>query len=150
MFNILVALDFSEMTPALLVRAEFFARATQGKVWLVHVVPPDPDFIGYETGPQTERDYIARKFWEEHRQLQQQAETLRSQNIDAIALLLQGPTVETIVKEARKLTADLIVVGSHGRSGLYQVFIGSVSSGILQHATCPTLVIPACLKSEDH
>jgi nucleotide-binding universal stress UspA family protein len=143
MFNILVAIDFSEIAPAILAQAEFLTQATGGKLWLIHVAPPEPDFVGYQTGPQTERDYIAHQCWEEHRQLQQQAEALRNKEIEATALLLQGPTVETILKEARKLAADLIIVGSHGRSGLYQVLIGSVSSGILQQATCPVLVVPS-------
>lgn len=149
MFNILVAIDFSEIAPAILAQAKFLTQATRGKLWLIHVAPPEPDFVGYQTGPQTERDYIAHKFWEEHRQLQQQAEALRNQKIDATALLLQGPTVETILKEARKLAADLIIVGSHGRSGLYQVFIGSVSSGILQQATCPVLVVPSAFAQRE-
>ncbi|MDY7014604.1 MAG: universal stress protein [Cyanobacteriota bacterium] len=150
MYKLLVAMDFSEIAPAILAQAEFLARATKGKVWLIHVAPPEPDFIGYDTGPQTERDYIARQFWDEHRQLQERAEELRQKEIDAIALLLQGPTVETIVTEANKLAANLIVVGSHGRRGLDRVLVGSVSSGILQKAPCPVFVIPAHLQGGEN
>ncbi len=44
--------------------------------------------------------------------------------------------------EANKLKADLIVVGSHGNSGLYKALIGSISEAIIKQATCPVLVIP--------
>ncbi|EGJ34953.1 MULTISPECIES: universal stress protein [Moorena] len=147
MQNFLVAIDFSEITPVVIAQAESLAAATKSKLWLIHIAEPEPDFVGYQTGPQTERDYIAHKFRKEHRQLQKWAENSRQKGIDAAALLIQGPIVETILAQAQKLAVDLIVVGSHGHSGLYKALVGSISEGILQKADCPVMVIPGRLKT---
>ena len=142
MNKILVAIDFSEKTPLIISQAQAIAASTDSQIFLVHITPPDPDFVGYETGPQTERDFLAHQFREEHRQIQQLAEALRQQQLKAVGLLLNGSTVETIIKEAEKLRVDLIVVGSHGRGGLVKILVGSVSEGILRHAKVPVLVVP--------
>ena len=148
MQNILVAIDFSEFINPIISQGKSIAKAFRAKLWLIHVTPPEPDFVGYGTGPQTERDYIAHKFRQEHRQLQQWAEKLRQENINAVALLLQGQTVETIIEQAEKLAVDLIIVGSHGHRGLYNVLMGSISEGVLRRSSCPVMIIPAKAKIE--
>ncbi|NEO99816.1 MAG: universal stress protein [Symploca sp. SIO2E9] len=148
MRNILAAIDFSEITSAVIAQAELLAEATKSKLWLIHIASPNPDFIGYKTGPQTERNYLARKFHNQHRQLQEWAQQLRQKGIDAVALMIQGPTIETILEQARKLAADLIVVGSHGHRGFYKVLVGSVSEGLLRQANCPVLIVPVRSKPE--
>jgi nucleotide-binding universal stress UspA family protein len=142
MKKILVAIDFSEHTSLVISKAINIAQNSLSKLWLIHIAAPEPDFVGYQTGPQTERDYMAQKFRDEHRQIQDWAEKLRQKGIEAVGLLCQGPTVKTILREADKLAVDLIVIGSHGKSGLYKALVGSVSEGILKHAHCPVLVIP--------
>ncbi len=142
MKKILVAIDFSESTPLVINQAMMLAQATDSKVWLIHIAAPEPDFVGYQTGPQTERDFMAHKFREEHREIQQWAEQLRQKGIDVVALLLQGATIEKILLEANKLAVDMIIVGAHGKTGLYKVLVGSVSEGILKGANCPVLVVP--------
>jgi len=69
------------------------------------------------------------------------AEGVRRKGIEAKALLVQGPAVETILEQAAKARADLIVAGSHGR--LYTALVGSVSEGILRKASCPLPLVPA-------
>jgi nucleotide-binding universal stress UspA family protein len=142
MKKILVAIDFSESTSKVIEQAIILAQATSSKLWLIHIAAPEPDFVGYQTGPQTERDYMAHKFREEHRQIQKWAEHLRQEGIDVVALLCQGPTIETILHKAHKLAVDFIIVGSHGKSGLYKVLVGSVSEGLLKGSNCPILVVP--------
>ncbi|MEM1171970.1 MAG: universal stress protein [Cyanobacteria bacterium P01_H01_bin.35] len=143
MKNIVVAIDFSQITPTIISQAETLARAFQSKLWLIHIAEPEPDFVGFKTGPQPKRDRWAEEFRKEHKQIQDLAEELRQKGLDTVALLTQGSTVETILAEAKKLTADLIIVGSHGRSGIEKLFMGSVSEGILKDSPCPVLVIPA-------
>ncbi|MDJ0556062.1 MAG: universal stress protein [Microcoleaceae cyanobacterium MO_207.B10] len=150
MKNIVVAIDFSEITPAIITQAETLAQAFKSKVWLIHIAEPEPDFVGFKTGPQSKREHWAEEFRHEHQQIQDVAEQLRQKGFDAVALLLQGATVETILTEAKKLAADLIIVGSHGRSGIEKLFVGSVSEGILKDAHCPVLVIPASSRSPEN
>lgn len=150
MKNIVVAIDLSQITPTIITQAETFALAFNSKLWLIHIAEPDPDFVGFKTGPQSKREHWAEEFRHEHQQIQDLAEQLRKKSFDAVGLLLQGATVETILKEAKKLTADLIVVGSHGRSGIEKLFVGSVSEGILKDAVCPVLVIPSSSRSPEN
>jgi nucleotide-binding universal stress UspA family protein len=111
-------------------------------LWLLHIAEPEPDFVGYDVGPQSVRDSISEKYHQEHLQIQEIASRIRSENIETIALLVQGPTVDTILKEASKLKADMIVIGTHGRGAMYQLLLGSVSEGILHKASCPVLTVP--------
>ena len=140
--NILACVDLSESTDQVVMKAEEIAGAISAKLWLLHTAEPDPDFIGYEVGPQSVRDSLSKKFREQHRQLQEIADRVRKGGIDATALLVQGATVETILAKSSGLNASMIVVGSHGKGAMYQLLVGSVSEGLLQNAECPVLIVP--------
>lgn len=104
---------------------------------------PNPEFVGYEAGPRSVREQRAEALRQEHRQLQDLAERVERGGIEAKALLVQGPTVETILERAERAEADLIVVGSHGHGKLYTTLLGSVSEGVVRNARCPVLLVPA-------
>jgi nucleotide-binding universal stress UspA family protein len=142
MKKILVPVDFSPVSARIVEHATALARAFDAKLWLLHVAAPDPDFVGFDAGPESVRQQLADRWRDEHRQIQDRAAALRAQGIDATALLVQGPTVELILSEAARLHADMIVVGSHGHGTLHKVFLGSVSEGVVREATCPVLIIP--------
>lgn len=57
--------------------------------------------------------------------------------------VLDGAPVDSIVQYARESGADLIVIGSHGRSGLPRLFLGSVAEGVIRNATAPVMVVRA-------
>ena len=63
--------------------------------------------------------------------------------IDVTAQQLVDATMERILEESGRLGADVIVVGSHHHSALYDLFIGSFTHDLLKRATCPVLVVPA-------
>lgn len=143
MKNILVAVDFSPLTAAVVEQAAQLATAFGGALWLVHVADPDPDFVGYEAGPTTVRTQVATELRGEHRRLQDTAQALRDRGLAVTALQVQGSIAETIVSEATRLAAELIVLGSHGHGALRRALLGSVSEGVLHRATCPVLIVPA-------
>jgi nucleotide-binding universal stress UspA family protein len=62
--------------------------------------------------------------------------------IDVTTTIGQGPVVTAILHEARTLPADLIVMGTHGHSGVERFLLGSVAEKTLRKATCPVLTIP--------
>lgn len=140
--NIVAAVDFSPLTDTVLAEASAQARSRQAHLWLLHVAMPEPDFVGYGPGPQSERDAVAQHLREEHRQLQTLADRLRDDGLEVTALLIQGPSAETILAEADRLDAALIVLGSHGRGALANLLVGSVCQGVLHKARCPLLVVP--------
>ena len=143
MKDILVPIDFSDVTDRVVERAAGLAKALAARLWLLHVAMPDPDFVGYDVGPPSARQSRATELRDEHRALQAIAERLRADGIEATSLLVQGPTVETILAEAGKVSADLIAVGSHGHGALHRALVGSVSEGLLRHADRPLLIVPA-------
>ncbi len=140
--KILAAIDLSTASEIVLVAVRQHAGLTSAETWLLHVAEPDPAFVGYEAGPQVVRDQVAHTFREEHEQLHHHAEALRTAGIKTTALVVQGPTSETILGQGKKLGVDLIVVGSHGHGALRQMLVGSVSEGVIRGATCPVLVVP--------
>ncbi len=56
-----------------------------------------------------------------------------------------GPTAATIIDYAKKIAADMIVLGSHGASGIHRLLVGSTAESVMRHAPCPVLV----LRSQD-
>jgi len=140
--NLLVPVDFSEASQKVIDFAKKLASAFSAKIWLLHVAEPEPDFIGYEVGTQTQRDAVAGKFRKEHRQIQQLGEELRLSGLDCVALLIQGPIVDKILSEADKISADMIVIGSHGKGAIKRLLVGSTSEGVLRKSSIPILVVP--------
>jgi nucleotide-binding universal stress UspA family protein len=139
---IVVLCEADDQDLALIVHARDLAKAFDGKLYLIHVASPDPDFVGYSAGPQHERDFRASTLHDEHRVLQKRAEELRQQNIDAKALLLQGETVPTVLKEADRLNADLIIIGNHQHGVFYKWLAGSTADGVLYQISRPLLFVP--------
>lgn len=141
--NILIAIDFSTVTSTILAEAEKYAGHFSVNYWLIHVAEPDPYFVGYEPGPQTVRDEVAKKFRKEHQMLQQEADKIRKEGVNITPLLVQGPAAETILKEADNLKIDLIMLGSHGHGTLHNLLLGSVTQAVLKNTKVPVLIIPA-------
>jgi len=140
--NILVAVDLSPASSRVVEAAGRVAKLTGAKVYLLHAAEPEPDFVGYDAGPEVVRTQVAHELRREHRDVQALAEELRNDGLDATALLVRGPTVETTLKEADNLEAELIVVGTHGHGAVYDVLIGSYSTGIIRRSKLPVLVVP--------
>ena len=140
--KILVCVDLSDSTEAILKRIQELCRPLNAKVWLLHNATPEPETIEFKVDPIEARESLAKKFHQQHRQLQELAERFRESGVDATALLVHGKTVDTILTEAADLDVDLIVVGSHGHGAMYQLLMGSISEGVLQRSSKPVLVIP--------
>ena len=140
--NILVAIDFNDTVGVLLNYAEGLAAKFGSKIWVLHVAAPNPDFVGYEPGPQYIRDFKAEELREEHRALQKICSTFLDENVECEALLIQGSTVESVVEEAKKLQSDLLIVGTHKHSFFHNLFSENVSMELLKKAEIPLLAIP--------
>ena len=140
--KLLVAVDLSESTQTIVEKVEEISKEYPAKVWILHNAEPEPDFVEFKVDPLAARENLAKKFHNEHRQIQEIANRLRKAGLEATALLVHGATVETILKEASDLDVDMIVVGTHGRGAMYQLLVGSVSEGILRKSRYPVLVIP--------
>ena len=69
-------------------------------------------------------------------------EKLEEEGLDASSWLARGPGVASTLKEAARLEAGLIVVGTHGHGAVYDALIGSFSAGIIRKSKLPVLVVP--------
>lgn len=146
MKTIMAAVDLSDHSE-MVARCALSLAGPEDKLYLVHVAQPNPDFIGYEMGPDTVRDVMAHSLQAEHRALHQLKEGLADgEDPRLTALLIQGPTVDKILEERERLEADLLVLGSHGHGALYHLLTGSVTEGVLKKAACPVLVVPVSEK----
>ena len=138
--NILIAYDFSDSSKHALEMAVTIGEKFAAHIYVLHVADPEPDFVGYEPGPGVVRDQMSTKYHAEHQQLQSDADQIREKYQNVTAILAQGPVVETILSEADKLGAGLIVVGTGNKGRLKEVMLGSVSKSVLHQATQPVLV----------
>ena len=141
--NTLTLIDFSEICGKVVERAAELAKFYEAKCWLIHVAAPDPDFVGYDVGPQYIRDSRADELKEEHNILEKYQKQLGKDGIECEMLLIQGQTNTTILEEIERLKIDMVVLGSHGHSKLYDLLVGSVCEYTLRHATVPLLIIPS-------
>jgi nucleotide-binding universal stress UspA family protein len=141
MRTILVAVDFSPVT-RLLLDATIRVADIGTKIYLVHVAAPEPDFVGYSVGPQYIRDDRANELREEHTILNEYKDELIHKGLDVEALLVGGPTVETLLGEIDKLNAELLIIGRKGHSKIFEVVIGSVCNDLMHKLPIPALVIP--------
>jgi len=140
--NILVCIDLSDSTNKIVQKAKELAKAVSAKLWVLHVAEPEPDFVGFDIGPQSVRDSRSKQFHQEHRQIQEIANRMREDNLDTTALLVQGSTAETILMQASSLNTDIIVLGSHGRGAVYKFLVGSVSESVIRKTELPIFIVP--------
>ncbi len=138
--SILVPIDFSDCSKKALQYAIPFARQHEASLTLLYVVPR-PNYVGGEyTGldyAQLEADQSA----SEAERLEALAGAEVRGQVPAKSLIRTGFPVVEILEAAKALPADLIVISTHGRTGLKHVFLGSVAEAVVRRAPCPVLVV---------
>ena len=142
MKNILATIDFSYNEKLVMDMASDMAKAFNGKIWLLHVVPPEPEFIGFGVGPQYVRDSRAAELRKERRLMNEYAEKMQEEGVDAQGLVIEGATVDMILDKAEKLDIDLIITGHHEHNFVYKAFFGSVAKGVVKKTKIPVLLVP--------
>ncbi|MET3536483.1 universal stress protein [Chryseobacterium limigenitum] len=142
MINIVLPVDFGDKTDQLVDGAVKFAKELNGKIFLIHVAPSDIGFaigdMGFQYFPEVEANEIR----EELVQLNKIEQRIIAQNIDCEHLLKQGIAKDIILEYSKEKNANYIVMGSHGRSGIYDVFVGSLTKGLTKDSHIPVLVLP--------
>ena len=140
--NILVPVDGSETSYTAVAQAAELAKAFGGKITVVQVLALDPYIAAeYISATQT-NDLIERARTSVLKTLEEAAAKFSDLVIPVEAKLLEGQVVHReIIREAETSKADLIVIGSHGRTGLKRLFLGSVAQSVLGEAHIPVLVV---------
>jgi nucleotide-binding universal stress UspA family protein len=138
MERIMLATDFSAGATRALAYASFFASAWNTRLDLLHVIPlwPDVDLLG--ALDHLRLDQLRREI---RVKLEGLGSHMRQTGVRAQAHQDEGIPSERIVAAAGTHKADLVVVGSHGHSGLELVLLGSTAERVVKAAPCPVLTV---------
>jgi nucleotide-binding universal stress UspA family protein len=139
--RILVPFDFSEHSEKAFTWALAMAERWRARLLLLHVVPQPtypPMLMGtyfnvaeFEASLKEDAETRAQEFLGK----------TGSRPVQVDAKVLIGEPFGDICRVAEKEKVDLIVIGSHGRTGLSHVLLGSVAERVVRHASCPVLVV---------
>jgi universal stress protein A len=140
--TILCPLDFSDSTQRVLDVAASIADRFCARLHLVHVwrLPTVGVLDGVATIPDAgEIELLTKSLKEE---LARSAETITHPRESVRTHLVQGDAATQIIEVATKTGSDLVVIGTHGRTGLRHVMMGSVAEHVVRGARVPVLVVP--------
>ena len=142
MRRILHPTDFSRASSLAYRRAVELAKANGADLVLLHVISPivAPMTDGY-ISPKVYDDMTAATRAHAQKQLDGLVRKAREAGARASGLLVEGLPHERIAQAARSKKADVVVVGTHGRTGFSRLFLGSVASRVLAVSPCPVLTV---------
>jgi nucleotide-binding universal stress UspA family protein len=140
--RIVVATDFSDLASEAVETAVAFAHDSGATLDLVHVaselafaVPPPMEMV-------TVPFDMAGAVRDAGERLSAEEKRVRARGVTCEGNVLVGRADTQIVEHADKTGSDLIILGTHGRSGLPHALLGSVAEKVVQHAHCPVLTVP--------
>ncbi len=141
--TIIVPTDFSSASLQALSYATEFAKVHEAGILLLHTMEPPvyPVVFGVApvVAPTLESDLLDL--------CEQNLEKIRAEHIDAAikveTVVREGPPFLEIVRCAKERSADLIVIATHGHTGLKHVLLGSTAEKVVREAPCPVLTVRA-------
>ena len=135
--------DFSECAACALSYATSLARQFKASIICVHVVEPVVPTVGYTgiTEPLPIADISDQLEDSATRELPKIAECEECAGLEIEDVIAHGDAAAEIVRVARERGVDLIVIASHGRTGLGRILFGSTAEEVVRHAPCPVLVV---------
>jgi nucleotide-binding universal stress UspA family protein len=141
--SILVPTDFSECGNYALSCAASLARTFKASIICVHVIEPIVPTVGYSgmSEPLPIADISEQLEDSAERELPKLAECEECAGLDVEELIVHGEAASEIVQVAKERDVDLIVISSHGRTGLGRILFGSTAEAVVRHAPCPVLVV---------
>jgi nucleotide-binding universal stress UspA family protein len=145
--SILVATDFSDASAAATAYAFQLARTLGAKLYLIHVVPEsDVEVMRTLHGhlqSHIDPDALVQIYYTDADQrLTQLVNSAHAMDLLQERLIVTGQPASEIISWGLAKNVDLIIVGTHGRSGLNRVMMGSVAEHVLRLAACPVLIVP--------
>lgn len=144
--KILVPIDFSDYSKNALKFAIDIAEKFQSKLFLVYVIEPmiyPTDFsIGQIAIPAVENDLTLRAEEELKNLVNQEI----SKRVEAEAIIKSGKPFIEIIETASEIDADLIIIATHGHTGVEHLLFGSTAEKVVRKAPCPVLTVREPLK----
>ena len=148
--SILLPTDFSECGNYALSYAASLARTFGASILCVHVIEPVVPTVGYSgiSEPLPMADIADQLEDSAERELPKFAECEECSGLAVEELIVHGEAASEIVRVAKERSVDLIVVSSHGRTGLGRILFGSTAEAVVRHAPCPVLVVKPAKEEE--
>lgn len=142
--TILVPTDFSSCSDSALKEAADIAAQFGGRIFLLHVI--DEDFRSFAVDYCLKEEVILGLEKESIRvskeRLQKEVDAVaEARSVEVIFDILVGNPAECILNEQKERAVDLVIIASHGRTGLKKYLIGSVAEKVVRGATCPVLLV---------
>ena len=150
MKNIIAAIDFSDISEAVLKTAAEMAKAFDAKLHLVHVW--DPEVLvdsGYGAEPALAINVQNERMESMRERVESDAKRLSEAGTDCDGVVLVGRPHKVIIKHGQETKADLVIIGSHGHTALGSLLMGSCASALVRKACFPLLVVPALEADEE-
>lgn len=142
--TLLVPLDGSLFSARALGVATALARRTNATVHVVTVLDPSayvPFVPGEVLVPVLDTEALAARRDADQDAIRAEAKRLTDAGVNAVGRLLEGTVVEAIAEYAHEISADLVIMTTHGRSGLERLWLGSVASSFLHRSPCPVFLV---------
>ncbi len=138
--KILCPVDFSEYSDEVVEYAGFLAKLLKARVVLIHVLDGLQGLDQFQILSLTPEE-IARKMESEARdELEVMMEDI-AKGVKAETVLRWGKPFVEIIREIKEKKIDLVVMGSHGRTGIPHLLIGSTAERVVRKSPCPVLVV---------
>ena len=139
--HILVPVDGSHTSQAAVSKARGLAQAFGSHVSVIYVIDPYP-FTGIGTEfAYGQTEYLSAAKAEANSAIKYAKDSFKEVGVEVATHVIEAHTAwRGIVDTAGSLGADLIVMGSHGRSGLEKLVLGSVAQAVLSHTKLPVLI----------
>jgi universal stress protein A len=151
--RILVPIDFSEQSKRTVSYATRTAKRNNSTIYLLHVFQiPDYVVIPYARRSQNSvevQSHVDAAEQDARENLEAFAQELSKRGIKVQPYLRVGYPFDEIVLMAKHFDVDLIIIGSHGRGGISRLLVGSTAERVVEHASCPVLVVKG-LRSGGH
>jgi universal stress protein A len=134
--------DFSRASEAAFKKAIEMAKAGRAELLVAHVLNPIVPVAGEGYVPPKMYNDIAAstRAWAKA-ELDKLVARAKKARVRVKGLIAEGSAHEQIVRLAKRTRADIIVIGTHGRSGLAKLFLGSVAGRVVAEASCPVLTV---------
>jgi len=143
--RVMHASDFSAASRRAFRKAVELCKSTGARLLVVHAIPPTPPLM-------MEGIYIVPAPWDElaksardaaRRRILEIVREARRAGVRAAGLVVQGEAADQIVRVTRRKHVDMLVLGTHGRTGFSRLFLGSVTARVVATARCPVMTVGA-------
>jgi universal stress protein A len=142
--SILVPTDFSTYSDAALKKAVELAEQYHSKIYLLHVIDKGIQqcSVDYCITPEVFDQLVEQSVKASNDKLQKEVDTIiGAKKVDVAFDVQKGHPAEVILKEQQDKGIDLIVIASHGKTGLLKNLMGSVAGKVIKGSKCPVMVI---------